>query len=348
MEYRATSEKRWKSCFIIFSEVIIANDTYNIDDFILKVEPIPDIIQVDKSSRFKLITNSFAISSADSIENAYLKSINGVKTFLNRISLIGYCETQLVSHWITTIEKCEVGEKFEVLSSVIRNVRDFKYEITPASLLKLSKTKEPYLEIALSFLKRALSTQSLEEKIIMLASCLERLGLEECKDYSHTKCEKCGYEVVTNNKLTKRWSKEILKQKGATSTAIANFLERDRNKIAHGGGERDVAFYSDLKQSILKIQHLIVEIMAERYDAEFVNSQTSVIDLPFVVYEYEKGEMGYAMTKKPIKFSSMAGISIINNASKRAKENLTFEVGVSFNESNPIIHPHFQRVFFPE
>lgn len=347
MEHQAKDEKKWKSCFIIFSEVTIANDIYIIDEFTFKVDEIPEIIQSDKSSQFKLLTNSFTCEGSVSVDNAHLKAIIGIKIFLNRISLIGYCETRIVGHLITTVEKCEVGEKFLVLSSVIHNVRKFKHEITPGDLVSLTKTKESYLETSLSLLKRALSTQSLEEKILMLSSCLERLGLEECKEYTKLKCQKCGYEEFTNNKATKKYSKEILKQKGATLSSINNFLERDRNKIAHGGGERNVAFYSELKQSILKIQSLVVEIMANRYNTHLVNSQTSIVDLPFVVYPYEKNLNGYTLSKETIRFSSTAGISGVNNMSERAKGNLTFEIGVSFNESNPIINTHFQKVFFP-
>lgn len=347
MEGENHINRKWRSYFIFFSEVPVSNGVYDIDEYQFLIETLPDLNQLGIDTRLKLLSITFSYNDSQSIEDAYLKSINGTELFLNRISLIGYCETRIQRHLVTSIDMCDVGEKFEVLSSAIIHNRRFKYEIQPADFLELKTRKEPYIEIALSFLQKALSSHSLEERIMMLAACLEKLGAEESNEYGQIKCTRCGHVEPTNAKATKKYSRILLQDKGAKTKDILNFLERDRNKIAHGGGNRSVQFYSDLKESILKIQSLIVEIVADRLKANFVNSTTSILDLPFVVYQYEKSVDGF-IKSGDVRFSSKAGVSMVSNVSQRARDNITLEVGVAFNQTNPIIHKSFQEAFFPK
>ncbi len=127
-------------------------------------------------------------------------------------------------------------------------------------------------------------------------------------------------------------------------------MNRDRNKIAHGGGKRDIQFYSDLKLSLLKIQGLVTEIVAELLNAKLVNSQTSIIDLPAAIYKFvRQNNDTYELTgEQSIKFASVVGISEVKNMSQRAKNNLIVDFYIKTDSSNTMLHPGIQKVFFPK
>lgn len=341
----------WKSIFIIYSEVEICNSQLHFQGSVLCIEDFSEQINDSvNNQQLKLLT--VILDVEDKIQEVYLKSLDIVEKFLDFASLIGYCEVQMLDHIITIPTYSEVGKEFEGLSSKIIHKRTYKEGITATDLLKIGQigVVNQYLEIALSFLRRALSTQSLEEKIIMLASCLEKIASVESNEYVKTKCAECGHEKDTSMKATKRFLKDILVKKGASNKEVQNFLDRDRNKVAHGGGVRDVKFYSELKESILKVQHLVVEIMSEKLGVDLVNSGTSVIDLPAAIYKYIKQADGsFDLTgEDAIRFYSIAGISRVNNMSERAKSNLTLDLALTTDSSNPMLNPEFQKTFFPK
>jgi predicted nucleic-acid-binding Zn-ribbon protein len=307
------------------------------------VEKTPPFITIENNPQVKLLTILFDYSDLP-IEEVYFTSINIVNKFLSRISLLGYCASEILTHIITTIDKIDVGVPFKVLSTDILHSREFRFSINKSFIDKVSKFHDEYLEDALSFLWKALSTDSLEEKIIMLSACLEKLGSIECEEFTKITCHKCKNEEYTSIKATKRYLKELLKSYGASQKQVNDFLDRDRNKIAHGGGKRDIAFYSDLKKSILNIQHLIVEIMSNRFNADLVNSTTSVIDMPFAVYQFEQN-INKEFIRSETYISSQSGISKVKNMDEKSYRNVSVKLGLLDIHINRIESPHSYHRF---
>ncbi len=342
---------KWKSVFAFYSEVPVTEFQLDFEGAAITIKVLPEEWRTpENQSKFNLLYIRFDLIGK--IEEAYLLALSTANRFLNRVSLVGYCKAYIDNHIITTSDTCEIGEEFEVFSTDIHHTRNYQNAICAEDILSVRplNSDESYIEAALTFLRKGLSSDSLEENILMLAACLERLGSELSPDYVIKKCTNCYHEETTQIKATKKFSEKILKDKGGEKKDIENFLNRDRNKIAHGGGKRDIQFYSDLKLSLLKIQGLVTEIVAELLNAKLVNSQTSIIDLPAAIYKFvRQNNDTYELTgEQSIKFASVVGISEVKNMSQRAKNNLIVDFYIKTDSSNTMLHPGIQKVFFPK
>lgn len=354
-------ENNWKTIFVIYSAVGIAKGEYKYKNAEINIDYLGSIrslnveVYTDNVERFRVMTIKLAMSD-EKIDEVYLKSRQIAYEYLARISLLGYCAAEIIRHIITTCEYCEMGNHFEVLSTDILHVQNYKVEIQPNDFegIYVSEKNDEYLEVSIGFLRRSLTTNSLEEKIINLYACLERIAANECIDYKIESCKNCGFSATTELRLTKKFIKRLLKERGVDNKSINDFADRDRNKIAHGAGLRDGQFYRDLKDTILKIQHAVLEIIKIRTNANLVNSRTTVVEDPRVVYNFRiRNDLNYELidngNSASIIMSTMAGISKVVDSSEKAEANGEFKFGVSYGKENlHLKNSDFQSEFFPK
>ncbi len=354
-------ENSWKTIFVIYSAVGIAKGKYKYKnaeiniDFLQSIKSLNVEVYTDNADRFRVMTIKLGISD-DKIDEVYLKSRQIAYEYLARVSLLGYCAADIIKHIITTVEYCEIDNCFEVLSTDILHVRNYRIEIQPKDFegVYVSEKNDEYLEVSIGFLRRALTTNSLEEKVINLYGCLERIAANECIDYKVQSCKNCSFSEITKLKLTKKFIKQLLKERGVDRKSINDFADRDRNKIAHGAGLRDGQFYKDLKDTILKVQHAVLEIIKLKANANLVNSITTVIEDPRVIYNFRiRNDLNYELIDKSnsgsIIMSTMAGISKVEDSSESARANGEFKFGVSYGKENlHLTNSEFQKEFFPQ
>lgn len=370
------NNKKWISRFIIDSGVPMESGTFEFENCLVEATNVHKKFFeyfhgiFNHPSGLKMITIVLEESSEMEIVQIYHKNFETLEKLLNRISLIGYCNSALLVHVSTTILECEAGENFETL--ITHHIVPKKYGVSfpPKGFNELKKVSADF-EISLGFFRRALTTNSLEEKILMLSTCLERRAWTETTDTvkkivcdndkcqfspNFLVCEKCGNERNndTGQKATKRYLKEVLSQKieldnddiknGKTVKKIVKDFDEARNKIAHGSGERGKEFLDNIEDSINNVQSSVAAILAERLESNFVNANYSWVKDNLIKISGKRDAEGFECE---IKSEHLIFNSIVSQAPNSAKGQLLLDLG-SYLVIPFRIFPELREFYLPK
>jgi Apea-like HEPN len=358
------STKKWISRLIIDSGVPLESGSFEFEGCMIETIDVPSSFseyfpnKFENISGLKMVTIIVEMSEDLDIFEVYLKTLEVLDKLLNRISLLGYCNSNLLMHVSTTDFRCEIDGNFESLVTDQIVPKNYKLSFPLDVIQKIEPI--PYdLEVSLSFFRRALTTNSLEEKILMLSTCLERIAGSEATDTvkkivcDNCKCnfipdilvcEKCNKERKndTGQKATKRYLKQILtkqlelmprkylnKDEIKPVNRIINDFDEARNKVAHGGGERDLEFFVSMEESIAHVQDAIATLLAQRLGCDFVNANFSWVKQPLMRMSGRKIGLGDYLFN-PIRSNYSIINLVIDQAPDDSKGKLTLDFGKYF------------------
>ncbi|MGI8638414.1 MAG: hypothetical protein ACR2MG_00440 [Pyrinomonadaceae bacterium] len=283
----------WNSRFAIYCDVSLKPERYEFEDCEIKVEVLPEqlnqIIGTSSNLRFvNLRQNDFIDKN---ISEIHAKSLEVLNRFLNRISLVGFCKTEIIKHFSTSLMSCQIGQSFDVLWSGIQYENKYDCEITNKDLIASKNEDDANYEQALDLFRKALATNSNEEKLIFLTTCLERISEKDCQEYAENeyKCSECGYEGKTraNYKATRYYIRHVLFNNNGKDKDLFD----KRHVIAHGGSRNSV-FYDSLAESIGKSIATIASILAEKFGLNFVNATNIFSKSGWEIYTFNATKIG--------------------------------------------------------
>lgn len=340
----------YKSDFILYSEIEVSRGIYPFQDFIIVIDTIKPPYETDDHSHFKVITCETEEIHDKSIEDIYFGHFGKIEIFLGLISNIGYCSAKLFNHVITCPKFCELTTEFQILSKEIYHTRTFKYGIDPSDFINinLNSNETHYLNPVIVFINKSLSTDSIEQKILLLYAALERIASNNSNEYVNRICPDCNAIQQTELKDVRKYIKALLSDGGASQADIKLFYEL-RNKIAHGSGTRNVKFYSEIRRTILNLQHIVIGFVCHSLQINQVNSQTSIVDLPIAVYRFVRNENNIIELagNNSACISQTAGISQVKGMSDKALDNLEVRMGIYTDEKNLIFTRELRENYFP-
>ena len=335
----------YNSHFLIYSEVTIKEMKIIFNGFGVEINRMPDHFRINvPSERGRILTVTEKDSSQD-IQNAYFRAIKISESIMGRISLVGFCPTQIVQHLLTTELKCNGNGEFNVLRTYAIVSRDYLNPISEIDLGSKNYEAQLYLEEALNHYRLAIGATTKEEKIIQFYACLERISVEECSENIRKRCNLCKGEVDTGMKATRKYIQQILLTSGCLIENINKFLNA-RHKIAHGAGSRDSKFYSELEECLLKVQGHITNILLNRLNLKSVSSTFAMQDLPFIQLRVRRLANGdFDLRDKDIEVNIKMGVSEVPNQSAESKANMTLLAGLDFNNDS-VFNSNFRKSFF--
>ncbi|ULQ58325.1 hypothetical protein KJS94_08970 [Flavihumibacter rivuli] len=343
----------WVSKFIISSEVPLQLGVYEFSDVRVEIKELPvnDILVFDRST-LRYCELYIDESFDNNIEEVFLYLSDLCWKFLSRVSLVSYAKAELVLHIVTSKNEVPNGHDFLILSNFHSHFRNYKIPVGPNDLLGFGTLNDEreYLDVIINMFARAINSVSWEEKVMLFSSILERISMEEGDEFVEKVCNNCGVSSKSKMKATKRISKRLLNEKGVSNSDINLFLESNRNRIAHGGGKRDLKFLEDLVKSVSSIQHVIAELLIDRFNVRMVNSQTSFVGKPWVIYRFKHDSSGEIVLAdgEYFTFKANALISKVASGDDLAHSNIEVCVGISTGSDNFFLsNKSFQKAFFP-
>ena len=285
------------------------------------------------------------------INEIHAKSLEVLNRFLNRLSLVGFCKTEIIKHFSTSLSLCEIGQSFDVLWSGIQYEIKYNCEITSKDLIASENEDDIKYEQALDLFRKALATDSYEEKIIFLTTCLERIGEKDCQEYVENKykCSKCGYEgrMRATYKATRNYIRQVL----FNDSGKDKDLFGKRHAIAHGGS-RNGAFYDSLAEPIGNSIATIASILAEKFGLNFVNATNIFSKSCWEIHTFNTTKIG---SKVNITVENGGGqipivVSIIETAPHNSKEKLQTQFSATANRiiNNSDLVPFYFPNFIEE
>jgi len=346
-------KKYWNSRFAIYCDVSLKPERYEFEDCEIKVEVLPkqlnQIVGTSNNLRFVNLMQNELIDK--NINEIHAKSLEVLDRFLNRISLVGFCKTEIIKHFSTSLLSCESGQSFEVLFSGLQYEDKYSCEITSKDLIASKNDVDVDYEQALNLFRKALATNSYEEKVIFLATCLERISQKDSQDFKEYmyKCSECGFEgkTITDEKATRNYIRDVLFNKNGKDKDLFS----KRHKIAHGGS-RNSAFYDSLAESIGNSIDTIAFILAEKFGLKFVNATIISSKSSWEIYTFRATKIGSEvnLTMKNGGGQIPIVVSIIELASQDSKGKLHTQFSAAWDRISQDVelYPFYFPIFVEE
>ena len=214
------------------------------------------------------------------IFEAFAHLENGLNKFLDRISLVSYGKSARHSILSIAPESVKPDEKFDIAfpqwstNRKTINIRlpDLKYS---SEITSEQQRWERLLRLGLNAI-------SGEEKYINYYSLLEEIARYESTEFIVNKCRNCKHEETTGRKATNNYIKNLLNKYDIDEDLI-NKASSIRNKIAHGGAEKNKTFYADVAKLNSHLEEVCLLELEERLNIYIRNRLNAhIVDIPMV------------------------------------------------------------------
>lgn len=237
----------WRLRTIIESEVIIEPGESVSPDVIFRIFEINEENTENGSSvpaNFRYC-DALLFDSVKEIFEAFALLYNELHCFLDRISLASYGKSSIKSILSIAPEIVKPNEEFDIAfpqfttnrKTINLKLVDLKYNI------ELESEQQRWIRL----LRLGLNAISEEEKYINNYSLLEEIARVESSDFIINTCANCKHEVNTGRKATNNFIKELMKKHGVDKKLIKK-APNIRNKIAHGGANKDKLYFSNVAE----------------------------------------------------------------------------------------------------
>ena len=255
------------------NEPFLMGNHWNISRPTLRESQWPSHIKVVDA-----ILNGCKTSNAAEAHIAGLELIN---TFLDRLSLVTYSRCTLLTAVSTCPASISVGVEFQIVT------HDLYWHVAPTTILpdhiahfeKLHRDS-PVHEAA-HHVRKALSEGAAEQHLLHLHIAAERIALSETDEKVRHACPSCKHEW-DGQPASRRAVRALLGKRGV-STKDSDDAVNYRGRIAHGGGERNLAFYERVTELAGAVEGAVLSSIAERSGAKVLQRRNIVIGMPITV-----------------------------------------------------------------
>ncbi len=111
---------------------------------------------------------------------------------------------------------------------------------------------------------------------------LEEIARDESSEFIVSTCTHCKHEVNTGRKATNKFIKDLLRKYDIDKMLIKK-APNIRNKIAHGGAEKDKSFYSDVAKINSHLEEVCLLELEARLNVDIINRLNAhIVDIPMV------------------------------------------------------------------
>jgi hypothetical protein len=201
------------------------------------------------------------------IRDAHTKAEGVISEFLDRLALIAYAGVQLHAIFSTTPTSVKMGQEFQMVLPYVQDSSDWP-AIGPDDISAFDTVEAtPGVRFALTRVRKGLASGENEERFFNSYLALENIAKEESAVTVKKTCRECGAIEDTGIKATHNQIREELMKDGRDEKAARN-AAKVRGKIAHGDGDRDAKFLSNLAEWTATVEGTAVGMVAERSGAK--------------------------------------------------------------------------------
>lgn len=332
----------WRLRSEIYTEVVIEPEKIENANIIIKVSTFSDLLSENGNSipaNFRLCDIYLKNEENDLLE-AFSILYNELNCFIDRLSFVSYCQASLQNIISISPDIVKLGEIFEIAVPQANQIR--KTNNILLSKLNYDKPLNPQYRRLERLMRLGLNSFSEEEKYLSYYSLLEEIANNESTEYIETTCNKCGHVTSTGRKKTGNFIKNLLEQHGLDSK-MRKEAESIRNKIAHGGAEKNKEYFSNVVKISSHLEEICLIEIESRFEIDIVNRLSNhIIDIPMFKHS--------CMALSNHDFEFISSTLTVNSRFVKLKhsdeakfENQSSSVGVSYNQ-----RPNLSEIAFPD
>jgi hypothetical protein len=271
------------------------------------------------------------------ILDAFAFLYNEINGFLDRVSLASYGWASI--HDILSIapDKVKPNEEFEIAfpqfsinrKTINLNLSNLK------SKVELNFSQQRWARL----LRLGLNASSEEEKFICYYSLLEEIAREESSEFIVNTCKNCNTQVNTGRKATNNFIKNLMKKHDMEFDLVDKAPEI-RNKIAHGGADKNKAYFSYVAKINSHMEEICLIELESRLKIDVINRlHAHIIDIPMVKHHCicnmeNSFDLIQSTQTLPARFVKL------KHSSESMFQNQTAQVGMPLDKNGmPIINP---------
>jgi hypothetical protein len=268
----------------------------------------PDLVADNSPKNLLIIDVILNGLDEPNAEEAHLIGIDTLEKFLDRLSLVSYAPCRLLK----VISSCPVevaeNEPFKMVTEDLMQEIESP-EVKPEHITPFNELPEnSEVLLAVHLIRQALGAESVEQHLLHLHNAAERIALDETDDRIQNQCPKCEH-IWDGPPASRRAVRRLLKERRVTRKDADDSMNY-RGRIAHGGGQRNVAFNKRVTELAGAIEGATISTVANRAEV-MVNRQSGiVVGRPITLHEARKEKDGSFVLldtrwKAPIRFPKL-------------------------------------------
>ena len=321
---------RWRARAFVDADVNIQEGTYPLDDA-QAIIATANAVEAPLSRRLDIFFGEYA-SDDDKLEQAFLRAIDLVELFLDKIAIAGWAAVRMVDGPI-------VGPEWTNRDDFVIGVSQaWVYRspiaVGPSNFLGLTdEPKHKAARQAARLIRRAMSTYSPEEAWLYVYSALELMAKESTTEHVMESCSNCGFQKK-GQLATARRLREILNELGIDKKT-ADWLRNVRGSIAHGGALQSAIRINEIQKALGAGLGRAITLIATAGDASVRRERNVVPGLPLVMHRIRRIPSGDFLLIDTRWMSPATFPEVSNNADPASDSRI--EIGMPMKNGLPII-----------
>ena len=250
----------------------------------------PKLIGDQWPSHVKVIDAFLSGLDTTSAEEAHVAGINLVSTFLDRISVVTYSRCSLVKIISTCPASVSPGVEFHIATHDFYSSIDTP-KVSSDHLAAFERLPaDSVVHEAAHHARKALSEGVAEQHLLHLHIAAERIALSETHEKVKYTCPNCKHEW-DGRPASRRAVRALLGKRAVSPNDCDDAIEY-RNRVAHGGGERDLAFYERVTELAGAVEGAVLSTIAERSGIRILQRRNIVVGMPITISRARRNSDG--------------------------------------------------------
>lgn len=269
----------WRTRCLLELNADLSNEPFLIGNH--RILSRPTLRESQWPSHIKVVDAVLNGCNTSNAAEAHIAGLELINKFLDRLSLVTYSRCTLLKAVSTCPASVPVGVEFQIAT------HDLYLHVAPVTVLphhiapfEKLHADSPVHEAA-HHVRKALSEGAAEQHLLHLHIAAERIALSETDEKVRHACPSCKHEW-DGQPASRRAVRALLGKRGV-STKDGDDAVNYRGRIAHGGGERNLAFYERVTELAGAVEGAVLSSITERSGAKILQRRNIVIGMPITV-----------------------------------------------------------------
>lgn len=250
----------WRTRAYIYSHAPLSVEEFLVGNF--KIILRPDVLSPDCEKGVYIIDVTLEGLDKSNPEEAHIIGMDTLEAFIDRLSIISYAPCEVLKVISTCPIEVIVDKPFSMVTLDLFKILETP-KINPDQMAPFNKLADdsPVLRSA-HLVRQALSVKTVEQRLLYLHSAAELIALDESDERVKNKCPECKHEW-DGPKSSRRAVRKLLQDRNVSREDVDDAMEY-RGRIAHGGGQRNVAFNKRVTELAGAIEGAVISTIANR------------------------------------------------------------------------------------